>query len=403
MVPGRLAPALLFAAAVVYGLVPGNAKAAADCPPVGHLPSYVTSSEPETRDYDSYEFPVQKNDETTPVIVIGQTCRQSYAVKDGADPMSDLEIQSNYREQLQKLGAEILYTEDGRTVAKLVKGNDERWLQVSSQETQIGVITVAKRPFKQTLQNPSGNDYPLLGHMPAYVADKPEKRSFDKLSFTVQQGDETKDVDAQGAKFVVSYSLRPNAKQSSDLEIQTNYRNALHQLGAEILYTEEGRTVARVEREGRTIWLLVTSQETQIGIKVIEEKAFQAVIQPPKADALKSALDKEGHVALYVNFDFDKASLKPDAAPVIAQVMQLLKDNAGLKLRIEGHTDIIGTREHNQTLSEARAKAVVAALIASGIAADRLSAAGFGPDQPIADNENPEGRAKNRRVELVKS
>ena len=70
-------------------------------------------------------------------------------------------------------------------------------------------------------------------------------------------------------------------------------------------------------------------------------------------------------------------------------------------MRLARH--IIGTREHNQALSEARAKAVVAALIAAGIAADRLSAAGFGPDQPIADNENPEGRAKNRRVELVKS
>jgi outer membrane protein OmpA-like peptidoglycan-associated protein len=317
--------------------------------------------------------------------------------------MSNLEIQSNYREQLQKLGAEILYTEDGRTVAKLVKGSDERWLLVTSQETQIDVITVAKRPFKQTLQSPSGNDYPLLGHMPAYVAEKPEKRNFDKLSFPVQQGDETKDVEVQGAKFRVSYSLRPNAKLASNLEIQTNYRNALQQLGAEILYTEDGRTVARVEHEGRTIWLLVTSQETQIDISVIEEKAFQATIQPPKADALKAALDKEGHVALYVNFDFDKAGLKPDAAPVIAQVTQLLKDNADLKLRIEGHTDIIGTREHNQALSEARAKAVVAALIAAGIAADRLSAAGFGPDQPVADNENPEGRARNRRVELVKS
>ena len=136
---------------------------------------------------------------------------------------------------------------------------------------------------------------------------------------------------------------------------------------------------------------------------LIEEKAFQATIQAPKADALKAALDREGHVALYVNFDFDKASLKPDATPVIAQVAQLLKDNPGMKLRVEGHTDIIGAPEHNRSLSEARAKTVMDALVAGGIAAGRLSAAGLGPDQPIADNETPEGRAKNRRVELVKS
>jgi outer membrane protein OmpA-like peptidoglycan-associated protein len=113
-------------------------------------------------------------------------------------------------------------------------------------------------------------------------------------------------------------------------------------------------------------------------------------------------LDSAGHVALYINFDFGKATLKPDAKPVIDQILALLSANATLKLAIEGHTDNVGGSEANQKLSEQRAQAVVAALVQGGVAADRLSAAGYGAGKPVADNTSVEGRAKNRRVELVK-
>jgi OmpA-OmpF porin, OOP family len=69
---------------------------------------------------------------------------------------------------------------------------------------------------------------------------------------------------------------------------------------------------------------------------------------------------------------------------------------------IEGHTDNTGTPASNQTLSQARAKSVVEALVTGGISRDRLAAKGFGQDRPIADNRTDEGRAKNRRVEIVK-
>jgi OOP family OmpA-OmpF porin len=113
------------------------------------------------------------------------------------------------------------------------------------------------------------------------------------------------------------------------------------------------------------------------------------------------ALDKTGRVALYVNFDFAKAALQPDAAPVIAQVVKLLQDNPALKLSIEGHTDNVGGDEYNKKLSSARA-AAVAAVAGQGIAKDRLTSRGFGAENPIADNGSGDGRAKNRRVELVK-
>ena len=83
-------------------------------------------------------------------------------------------------------------------------------------------------------------------------------------------------------------------------------------------------------------------------------------------------------------------------------MLKLLQTTPDLRLAIEGHTDNAGTPAHNQTLSEARAQAVVANLVGAGIAASRLTAAGFGQSKPVADNATDEGRAQNRRVELVK-
>jgi outer membrane protein OmpA-like peptidoglycan-associated protein len=80
-----------------------------------------------------------------------------------------------------------------------------------------------------------------------------------------------------------------------------------------------------------------------------------------------------------------------------------MKDDPSLKLEVSGHTDNIGEHDYNVKLSASRAAAVVAAIVAQGIQAGRLSATGYGPDKPAADNGKEEGRAKNRRVELTKS
>ena len=97
-----------------------------------------------------------------------------------------------------------------------------------------------------------------------------------------------------------------------------------------------------------------------------------------------------------------KADIKADGQGVIDEIATALRNTPALKVGIEGHTDNVGAAAPNLKLSEARAQAVMAALVAKGIAAARLSAAGFGQTRPIADNAAEDGRAKNRRVELVK-
>jgi len=106
-----------------------------------------------------------------------------------------------------------------------------------------------------------------------------------------------------------------------------------------------------------------------------------------------------------VNFDFDKANIKREFAPVLDEAAQILKDNPSVKVTIEGHTDSKGSDTYNQRLSERRAKAVKQYLVSRGIEASRLETIGKGESEPIADNskngrDNPEGRAMNRRAEL---
>jgi outer membrane protein OmpA-like peptidoglycan-associated protein len=132
------------------------------------------------------------------------------------------------------------------------------------------------------------------------------------------------------------------------------------------------------------------------------EATSPATPPPPTAEALKAALDLHGRVTIYINFDFDKAIIKPESKPIVNEVIRMMKQSPDLKLSIDGYTDNVGTHEYNIKLSQARAAAVVEALTKAGIAADRLSSAGYGDSNPIADNDKPEGRAKNRRVELVR-
>jgi OOP family OmpA-OmpF porin len=102
-----------------------------------------------------------------------------------------------------------------------------------------------------------------------------------------------------------------------------------------------------------------------------------------------------------VNFDFDKSNIRPDAAVILDEAVRLLGGGSGPAVSIEGHTDWIGSDAYNAGLSERRANSVQAYLIEHGVSASRLSTVGYGESRPIASNDTREGRALNRRVELL--
>jgi OOP family OmpA-OmpF porin len=102
-----------------------------------------------------------------------------------------------------------------------------------------------------------------------------------------------------------------------------------------------------------------------------------------------------------VNFDNDKATLRPEATTTLDQAAATLKEWGDVKVEVAGHTDSKASDSYNMSLSQRRAEAVRDYLIGKGVAADRLTAKGYGESSPVADNETAEGRFKNRRVELI--
>ncbi|HEY8518263.1 MAG TPA: OmpA family protein [Candidatus Binatia bacterium] len=117
---------------------------------------------------------------------------------------------------------------------------------------------------------------------------------------------------------------------------------------------------------------------------------------PPPAPVTKRKIILRG-----VHFDFDKSNIRPDARPILDEAIRVLKEEPDIRVRIEGHTDSIGTEQYNLRLSQRRADAVRRYLIDGGIAASRLEAVGKGESQPVASNDTADGRAQNRRAELI--
>ena len=373
------------------------------CAPLGELPSYRLQEDLRMRDHEMHAFPVTGSDsESSLVDLAGRYCQAKYVPKDDDAPMSDVEIQENYRSQMRALGAEIVHGERHQTTGKLVRDGATTWMHAWSQETLIEVTVVQPREAAYVLAAPAASDHRLFGAMPGYRAEEVEKRNFDEESMLVADAGESREIAVQGARHFIRYVPVDDQRVAADAGIHANYRMAVARLGGEVVHGDRNWTYARLVHEGQVVWLKLYSQETSIELIVIEEKPFQASITPPRADEMRAALDRDGRIALHVHFDFGIATLKADAGPVLEQIASLLEADADLRVSIEGHTDDIGNAAANRTLSRQRAQAVVDALVVRGIAADRLRAAGFGADQPIADNATSEGRARNRRVELVR-
>ena len=140
-------------------------------------------------------------------------------------------------------------------------------------------------------------------------------------------------------------------------------------------------------------------------VDLVEAKAREQKMVTVQASDMEKAIAGTGRIALYgIYFDFNKADIKPESDPTLEQIAQLLKRSSGMKLLVVGHTDNVGTFPFNLELSQRRAAATVSALAARyGIAKDRLTPVGVSFASPVATNKTDDGRAKNRRVELVEN
>jgi OOP family OmpA-OmpF porin len=196
--------------------------------------------------------------------------------------------------------------------------------------------------------------------------------------------------------------VKVNQVGPDDEALVKKYGDRLQELDAEHVGGGETYDVYLLRAPERNIWFTVMITVDKTFVRVIEEKPMTQTVGYVKADAMLGALDASGHIALYIQFDTDKATVRADGKPAVDEIATLLKNNPSIKLTIEGHTDNSGDAAHNKTLSQQRADTVLTALVAGGIDKARLKAVGVGAAKPIADNAFDDGRAKNRRVELVK-
>lgn len=134
------------------------------------------------------------------------------------------------------------------------------------------------------------------------------------------------------------------------------------------------------------------------------EKVFytyrQEVVKPVPKPKPKPVVKPRKIVLRGINFDFNKADIRPGSEPILNEAVRILKETPGVKVSIEGHTCSMGTDEYNQRLSERRAESVLKYMVRKGIEPGRLAARGFGESRPVADNKTEEGRKLNRRIEL---
>lgn len=240
-------------------------------------------------------------------------------------------------------------------------------------------------------------DHPLLSRMKNFYISNYLDR-YDEHDFYFSESD-MKTI--EGDRTYLSYQLKEGVPQPSPLQIRRNYANALKTLGAKVVYEDEGYGCWTLVKGGREIWVDVQvyndGQNYEINIVQIA-----AMVQEVTANEMLDALNKDGFIALYINFDTGKYDLKPESQGTIDQIIALLADNADLNVSIEGHTDNVGQPAANKTLSEQRARAVRDAVVKGGVNGSRVNAIGWGQERPIADNRSEDGRAKNRRVEIVK-
>jgi outer membrane protein OmpA-like peptidoglycan-associated protein len=242
--------------------------------------------------------------------------------------------------------------------------------------------------------------------MPNYYIHECRSVEFDKeeLPDPASQGKRTVTVEGKWVRITYQIKNAYSEGHPSTLQIHKNYANAVTRIGGST-YESGDRTYFKVAKGDEETWgyLYCNQKGKGIFLTVIEkEKMKQEVV----ADAafLGEGIRSTGHVAVYgIYFDFNKAEVKPESEPALKEMAKLLQQDGQMKLYVVGHTDNVGGLDYNLKLSQARAEAVVKELVSKyKIAPDRLKAGGVGPLAPVSSNDTEAGRAKNRRVELVK-
>lgn len=287
---------------------------------------------------------------------------------------------------------------------------------------------LAPAGFSAALPDIRGSqDHPLISRYPDSRILQYKVVDFDAyaLPTAVENKRPSKSLPLKGKVTKIYYQ---NPKGRSTLEIFSNFDDALKKNGFQDVFSCTGPgcgagahwtafnetqvsgsgdamryKAARLEKNGAQVHVAVMVSADGTSLHIIEGKTMESGLVAIDASAMAESIDRDGHVSLYaIYFDTDKSVLKPESDSALQQIAALLGNRPALKLHVVGHTDNTGGLAHNMKLSNDRAAAVVTALTTRHkIAASRLMPHGVGPLAPVTANTIEEGRAKNRRVDLV--
>jgi len=246
-------------------------------------------------------------------------------------------------------------------------------------------------------------DHPQVQRFPGFYLEAVEQNDFNSVEYTV--GDE-KTVTKEGKYWNLTYAKKESARTPSSVEATRNYEAAFKKSGGKMDWHTPDSSEAVMHmplgKSERWMKLALYNGGTMLQLQIIEVATMVVKVEVSASEML-AALNANGFIALYgILFDTGKDALKPESEPLLGEIVTLLKNNGGLSISVEGHTDNVGNAKANQTLSQKRAESVKKFLVGKGIDGKRLATKGWGDAKPVSDNRSEDGRAKNRRVELVK-
>ena len=244
-------------------------------------------------------------------------------------------------------------------------------------------------------------DHPLFTRMQGMRLALCKMADFDKFSFKTAKN---ATVTVEGKRFEIRYQMPAGGVAPSALAIIRNHQQAMGAIGGRVAYEDSRYAILTLTKDGAEVWAQVDTAWGRGYMLTIVEKGSMVQEVAASAEVFGTGLRAAGHVEVPgIYFDTGKSALKPESSAALAEIAKLLNADASLKVFVVGHTDNVASLELNTKLSQSRAEAVVQALVTQhGIAASRLAGRGVGPLAPVGSNDSEEGRAKNRRVELVK-
>lgn len=404
----RIGALLALAALATAFALPAHADGAAGCKNPAWAPTPMAGFKIDScdhKDWDSTEVYLPNGDKS----LQGKTSTVYYVLPADTGP-SDAAVKQYQIAAAEAAGAKLVSDPDKSFNAVLTRtssqgefwyiydhgnGNDESTTSYTLTTVEIASAVqyvVARQIAKPLDTQAKGCTNPpwLVKQFPWYKLEDCTARDFDSIKLDLPDGEKI----LAGRMLDTNYTLTDPSKDMVARAVRDNYINALKKLGAKLVSDpdNEFQAVLMQKTAQGTLWYIY-NHGTGNGDSTQGYTLTTLQVGGPAPQAC--TLEIYG-----VHFDTDKATLRPDATPVLEQVLAMLQHDATSQFEIGGHTDDVGSNAHNLTLSDARAKAVVDWLVAHGIAAARLTSHGYGETRPLVPNDSDQHRAKNRRVEM---